>query len=136
MAGFESKIRGRPSSTQQGLIITRLENLLFRMLVPQVSDIIFKTKTATESIEEKFEEAQKLYRTFFNEKTPYRGTTKEWMIGCYDQLADLLPAFFKDLCGLAPQRRLVELLLHANVSLPFSEVELLMFLVSLNFFLR
>ena len=130
MCGFENPIRGRPSEVQQALIVTRLENLLWRMLVPQVNARIVSKLGTVESIDEKLKQAEKLYKSFFDGDVHTCGTTKQWLLNCYDVLGGLLPIYFKNLLEVAPKRRIMELLLHANVALPFTEMHLLMHIVS------
>ena len=129
VCGFENPIRSRPSEVQQELIRTRLENLLWRMLVSQANTVIERKHGQVEQIEQKFQYAEQLYNNFFASHVPYSGTSHDWLLACYDSLAELLPRYFKELLSIAPMRRIMDCIIHANVALPFTEMPLLMHMV-------
>lgn len=97
----------------------------------QFAQKAFGTDSPSQAIEKWFEIAADQYFTFFDANTIY--TAPNVMVNdCVGMILPLVPIFFTSCQEVMPQKRIAELLVFSNVSLPFTEHELCMHIVSNN----
>jgi len=114
---------------QQSQLATRLENLIWRHLVPHFEEKLFGSDSPETAVEKKFDAVQKNFQKFFDAKQPF-GTPQDSYVEIYEKIEEILPTFFKQVIGVAPKRRVAAILVHTCLDMPFTENELLMHCVS------
>jgi hypothetical protein len=126
--GFELEIRNQPSQIQQVQIQMRLELMVWRMLPPQFEKCIHAGKEQP-CINKKMARLMADLKDFLgplDNASPIRAGNR--LVA--DQIADVVPAFFRRVLENVPLRRVTELIVYGCLAKAFTEQEILMHTVT------